>query len=79
MAMSMQASLWHKAFMVVAEECTLRGLRPGSNYRMRIRALNHVGAGETSEPVDVKTSSSIPFGAPGATCTVCMSTSELQS
>jgi hypothetical protein len=38
-----EARAWRKAFMVVAEECTLHGLRPGSTYQLRIRALNHTG------------------------------------
>jgi predicted phage tail protein len=41
---------WQKMFMVVAEEVTLQHLRPGSPYRVRVRALNCVGAGPPTHP-----------------------------
>lgn len=50
--------------MVVAEECTLHGLRPGSSYLLRTRAVNHMGAGAPSKPSTVLTQSSIPTGPP---------------
>jgi hypothetical protein len=50
--------------MVVAEECTLHGLRPGSSYLLRTRAVNHMGAGAPSKPSTVLTQSSIPAGPP---------------
>jgi len=59
-----EENLWHKAFMVVAEECTLRGLRSGSQYLIRTRALNHMGTSAPSRPADLRTLSSLPEGPP---------------
>ncbi|KAK3288725.1 hypothetical protein CYMTET_3809, partial [Cymbomonas tetramitiformis] len=56
--------VWQPVYQGVSNECTVTQLRPGSAYRMRVRALNAVGAGEYSGAADGNTQATAPTGPP---------------
>lgn len=68
-AMKDMSREWVRVFEGLETTCTLGGLRAGCMYRVRVRALNAVGAGAYSYPADVATSAASPEapGTPAAT------------